>query len=178
MNKDVIKLLPSERILFHISRGGGGGGGSNKKKKESSSSSSTKYPIILSRAHDNSLLGTVKFKELSTSVYFSLHAGHEAKMSNEGTWTDRWCYRSTVFGGEKWCWKMVKDGVGELQVVSSGEVMAKLDKGGVLVIDRRDVSHAAVDEIVISAYALWEKLRRDKKEGEMVEMVAEVLLGG
>lgn len=73
---------------------------------------------------------------------------------------------------------MVKDGVGELQVVSSGEVMAKLDKGGVLVIDRRDVSHAAVDEIVISAYALWEKLRRDKKEGEMVEMVAEVLLGG
>lgn len=178
MTKDVIKLLPSERILFHISRGGGGGSGSNKKKKESFSSSSTKYPIILSRAHDNSLLGTVKFKELSTSVYFSLHAGHEAKMSNEGTWTDRWCYRSTVFGGEKWCWKMVKDGVGELQVVSSGEVMAKLDKGGVLVIDRRDVSHAAVDEIVISAYALWEKLRRDKKEGEMVEMVAEVLLGG
>ena len=31
-----------------------------------------------------------------------------------------------------------------------------------------DLSHAAIDEIIVTAFAVWEKNRRDKKEGEAV----------
>lgn len=116
------------------------------------------------------LLGTVKFSDWSLGVVFTLH-GHESKIKNEGQFTDKWCYRTTVFGGEKWCWKMKDSMHGELKT-EGGEVMAKLAKG-VLTIERVDLSHAAIDEIKVTAFAVWEKNRRDKKEGESL---AEVLL--
>ena len=114
----------------------------------------------------------MKYSDWSFGMVFTLH-GHESKIKNEGQLTDKWCYRTTVFGGEKWCWKMKDSKNGELRT-EGGEVMAKLAKG-VLTIERMDLSHAAIDEIIVTAFAVWEKNRRDKKEGEAV---VEGMLGG
>lgn len=55
-----------------------------------------------------------------------------------------------------------------------GELLARIDDG-MLVFEKPGMSHAEMDEILVTAVTMYLKAARDKKDGEAAEGVAEVI---
>lgn len=82
----------------------------------------------------------------------------------------------TTFGasGDKWCWKLKGQNAMLHSAKKGGELLAKIDEG-MLVFEKPGMSHAEMDEILVTAVAVFLKAKRNKKDGEAAEGIGEAI---
>ncbi|KAK4505974.1 hypothetical protein PRZ48_003939 [Zasmidium cellare] len=145
---------------------------------------SSKSSVALTRP-DGSLMGTIRFHSMtSTDIDITIN-GHASKLSDSMMMGDKFTFKPisrgavTTFGGsgEKWCWKLKGHANAMLySAKSGGELLAKVE-GGMLVFEKPGMSHAELDEILVTAVAMHFKGSRNKKDEETAEAVFEAVGG-
>lgn len=128
-------------------------------------------------------MGTIRFHSMtSTSIDVSIN-GHSSKLSDSAMMGTKFTFNPisrgavTTFGGEKWCWKLKGHANATLHSAKSGgELLAKVDDG-MLVFEKPGMSHAEMDEILVTGVALHFKGSRNKKDEKTAEAVLEAVGG-
>lgn len=145
---------------------------------------SSKSSVTISRP-DGFVLGTLKFHETTSAMDFSVN-GRESKLKNDGSFSEKWAWRPMFeqispahSEADKWYWKL-KKGSGTLEDKrKDGHVIARIEEG-ILTLER-PLNTAAFEEVLVTAIAVKDRARRDKKNkdsAEGVEGILEMVLAG
>lgn len=124
-------------------------------------------------------MGSFKFSSMDPSkIDFEVN-GAPNKFKEESMLTSStWSFSPMSFPGKKWVWKR-KNEKFTLTDESMTQIATVVE--GNLAVEPLGFADMAVDEIVVSAYAMWQKRRRDKGEAEGAEAAGEIIgavLGG
>ena len=146
---------------------------------QKSSLSGKKNNFTLHRHWNGQPLGSFRFSSMDPSkIEFDVN-GAPNKFKEESMLTSStWSFPPLSFPGKKWVWKRKSE---KFTLTDDGMVQIATVVDGNLVVEPLGFGEMAVDEIVLSAYAMWQKRRRDKGDAEEADAVGEVLgavLGG
>lgn len=139
---------------------------------------SSKPLLTLTRCATNSQLGTIRFHNVTTSD-IELQINGRSTVLSSGLLHHRWSFQPTTVapaskGGSQWFWQRCKYVKGSLVLTDAkkqnGNVIARMERD-VLVFERVALSSETLDEIVLSAVALAENVRRQRNMSASAEMV-------
>lgn len=138
-----------------------------------SSLSGKKSHFILYRHWIGAPLGSFRLSSLDPSNIALDVNGVPNKLKDDSMLSgSTWSFHPLSFPGKKWIWKR-KDEKFTL-VDQSGVVVATVVEGN-LAVEPLGLGEGAVDEVVVSGYAMWQRRRREKGEVEEAEAVGEVI---
>jgi len=141
---------------------------------------SSKPLLTLTKSDTGHPVGSIRFHFLTSStVDLELSGIGSSRMCHDGRFSKRWKF-SSFFGNEEtfmyWC-KTKLDGW-ELKLGSKkGNVIARVSIGDGLILKFEGVgmNERQVEEVVVSAVAVFEGLRRNHKEGKRGELGKSVM---
>ncbi|KAM0720645.1 hypothetical protein Q7P37_004782 [Cladosporium fusiforme] len=132
---------------------------------------SSKPLLTVRRCDTNAQLGTIRFHNMTTSDIELQINGRASVLSSSGLLHTRWMFHPTSTtgtaaksGGHAWYWqrdKSVKRCVVLTDAKKHGNVIARMEKD-VLSFEKVGLSSETLDEIVLTAVALAENVRRHK----------------
>lgn len=165
IGKDAIQNLESGLMVLRIER----------EAAHMLSIISTKPIVRVRSATSGSLLGSIRFHAItSNDIDLSLH-GRSTALSHSGLVHSRWEFRPTTRpeGEGKWHWKKDKiTGGAKLgDARKGGNVLARM-KGDLLTFETSRLSTASYDEVLLSAVAMVEAARRQKRNGDIVDIAS------
>lgn len=146
---------------------------------EKSKWSGKKNNFILHRFHTGQPMGSFRLSSSDPSkVAFDVN-GVPNRFKEESLLTSStWSFLPMSFPGKKWVWKRKGE---KWTLTDEGAVQIATVVDGNLVVEPLGFGKVAVDEIVLSAYAMWQKRRRDKGDANEADAVGQVigaLVGG
>lgn len=119
-------------------------------------------------------VGTIRVT--SNTIDLTIY-GLETSLAQEGIIRSRWVFESTtsMTGGTKWFWKKDRSTGGAMleDAKRHGNVLARM-KGDLLTFEKGRLSTKSYDEIVVSAVAMVEAARRQKRRGDIVDIASAV----
>jgi hypothetical protein len=132
---------------------------------------SSKPFVKCTRASTNTELGTIQFHSLSSSTIDLTIHGRATALQHSGWVHHRWGFRTTTTTSGTWYWKQDKRGRGAKleDSKSDGRVLARI-KGDVLTVEAPGLGPESCDEVLVSAVALAEAVRRQKKSSGRVDL--------
>lgn len=143
-----------------------------------SSFSGKKNNFTLHRHWTGQPMGSFRFSSMDPSKIDLEVNGAPNKFKEESLLTSStWSFAPLSFPGKKWTWKRKQE---NFTLTDESRMPIATVVEGNLVVEPLGFAGAAVDEIVVSAYAMWQKRRRelgDREEGEAVGEVISAVVG-
>lgn len=146
---------------------------------EKSSLRGKKNNFILHRHWTARPMGSFRFSSLESSKIEYEVNGAANRMSDQSMLSgSRWSYSPVAFPAKRWTWTRKHE---TFTLTDDGGMKVASVVDGNFVLEPLGFHNMAVDEVVLSAYAMWQKRKRDKGDAEEAEGVAEAvsaLVGG
>ena len=122
---------------------------------------STKSILTVNRSSTGIVAGSVQFPNSASNAMDLTVNSRKVSISHSGVLHNRWTFQSTTGSREKLCWKKDRSTGGALleDLKRSGRVVARM-KGDLLTFEQACLSSEAYDEVVLSAIAIAEVVRR------------------
>lgn len=140
---------------------------------EKSSLSGKKNTFILNRIWSPRPLGSFRFSSLETSKIEYEVNGAANRMSDQSMLSgSKWSYSPVAYPNKLWTWTRKHE---TFTLTDEGGMRVATIVDGNLVLEPLGFHEMAVDEVVLCAYAMWQKRRRDKGDAEEAEGVADVV---
>ncbi|KAK4493713.1 hypothetical protein PRZ48_014898 [Zasmidium cellare] len=118
-------------------------------------------------------MGTVRFHSLTSNSIDLTVNGRGTSISHSGLIHNRWGFQSTTRPNldERWYWKKDKiTGGAKLEdSKKGGHTLAKM-KGDLLTFESGHLSEASYDEVLLSAVAMAEAARRQKRKSDIADL--------
>lgn len=146
---------------------------------ERSSLSGKRNRFVLNKHWTARPMGSFRFSSMETSKIEYDVNGAANKMTDQTMLSSsKWSYSPVSYPNKEWTWNRKHE---TFTLTDEGGMKVASIVDGNLVLEPLGFHEMAVDEVVLSAYAMWQKRRRDKGDAEEAEGVAEVIgavLGG
>lgn len=137
---------------------------------------STKPLVTVTRVNGVPL-GNIRFHTLTSNNIDLTVNGRTTSISHSGLLHNRWGFQSTTKPNlqERWYWKKDKiTGGAKLEdSKKSGNTLAKM-KGDLLTFEKGNLSDASYDEVLLSAIAMAEAARRQKRNGDIADLASAI----
>lgn len=140
---------------------------------EKSILSGKKHVFVLHRHWTGNPMGSFRFSSLETSkIEFDVNGAPNKLKEDSFLSSSSWSFQPLSFPGKKWQWKRKSE-----KFTLTDESMTQIATlvEGNLVVEPLGFGEMTVDEIVLSAYAMWQKRRRDKGEIEEAKAAGKVI---
>ena len=138
---------------------------------------STKPLLTVLKTSTGLSIGQIRFHTITSNQIELTVNGRDTAISHSGFWHNRWSFESTTCpnNNETLYWKRDRVAGGAMLGDSkwNGNVLARL-KGDVLGFDKPRLSEEAYDEIVISAIAMAEAARRQKRKSDIADLASAI----
>lgn len=145
---------------------------------EKSSLSGKKKAFVLHRHWTARPMGSFRFSSLDPSKIDYEINGAANRIAEESLLGTKWTQRPVAFPQKTWTWRR-KHEVFTLTDEAGVKIASVVD--GNFVLEPLGLHELAVDEVVLCAYGMWQKRRRDKGDAEEADAVGEIvgaLVGG
>lgn len=142
---------------------------------------SSKPLLTLTHCATNARLGTIRFHSLTTSdIEITTREYQQTTLSSSGLLHTRWSFLPTsATSSQAWVWqrdKTFKRAVVLTDAKKRGKELARIERD-VLSFEQVGLSDEAVGEIVLTAVALGEHVRRKSKRGEVADLAGAIADG-
>ena len=138
---------------------------------------STKPRVSVIRTSNGIAVGQIRFHSVSSNKIDLTVNGHETSISHTGFMHNRWGFQSTTCPNtsETWYWKKDRETGGAMleDAKRNGSVLARM-KGDLLSFEKASLSQEQYEEVVMSAVAMAEAARRQKRKSDVVDIAAAV----
>ncbi|KJX95022.1 hypothetical protein TI39_contig4141g00010 [Zymoseptoria brevis] len=135
---------------------------------------SSKPLLSVTRILDGASTGTIRFHSVTTKAIDVSTNGSSTEIAHSGFLHHRWGFKSTTSnrGDEMWYWKKDKIGRGAIleNAKNDGQVLARV-QGDLLTFETSRLGNASYEEVLVSAIAMAEAVRRQKKSARSASMV-------
>jgi hypothetical protein len=138
---------------------------------------STKPVVTVTKIESAITVGTIRFHTITSNRIDLTINGRETSIAHSGIVHNRWSFLSTTTPNEsvRYCWKKDRSTRGAMLEDSkrSGNVLARM-KGDLLSFEKPRLSAESYDEIVVSAIAMAEAARRQKRKSDIVDIASAI----
>jgi hypothetical protein len=138
---------------------------------------STKPRLNIIKTSSGLSMGSIRFHTISSNKIDLIVNGQETSISHTGFVHNRWGFQSTTCpsAAETWYWKKDKETGGAMleDAKRSGHVLARM-KGDLLTFVKARLSQESYEEIVMSAVAMAEAARRQKRKSDIVDIASAI----
>lgn len=122
-------------------------------------------------------MGNIRFHTLTTTSIDLTVNGRSTSLLHSGLLHNRWGFQATTVPNSdaRWYWKKDKSTGGAKLEDSkkSGTVLARM-KGDLLTFEQARLSEASYDEVLLSAVAMAEAARRQKRNGDVADLASAI----
>ena len=140
---------------------------------EKSSLSGKKNVFILHRHWTGRPMGSFRFSSLDPSkIDFEVNGAANRLKEDSMLTSSTWSFQPLSFPGKRWQWKRKHE---KFTLTDEGMMVIATVVEGNLVVEPLGFGEMAVDEIVLSGYAMWQKRRREKGDAEEADAVGEII---
>ncbi|KAK3705349.1 hypothetical protein LTR37_013322 [Vermiconidia calcicola] len=138
---------------------------------------STKPLLTVIKTETALSIGNVRFHTRTSNNIDLTVNGQETSISHSGFMHNRWGFQPTTCRAtaEKWYWRKDRKTGGAMleDAKRHGHVLARM-KGDLLTFEKARLSQESRDEIVMSAIAMAEAARRQKRKGDIVDLASAI----
>lgn len=118
-------------------------------------------------------MGSFRFSSMDSSKIELEVNGVANRLKEESLLTSStWSFQPMAFPGRKWTWKRKHE---KITLIDDCGVQLATAVEGNLVVEPLVFGEIVVDEIVLSAYAMWQKRGRDKSDAEEADAVGQII---
>ncbi|KAK5169428.1 uncharacterized protein LTR77_005404 [Saxophila tyrrhenica] len=138
---------------------------------------STKPLITVTKISTSKTIGTIRFHTLTSNRIDLNVNGHETSISHQGVFHNRWGFQATSTPNvdERWYWKKDRSTGGAMlgDTKWNGNLLARM-KGDLLTFEKPRLSDDSYEEIIVSAVAMAEAARRQKRKSDVVDIASAI----